>query len=690
VTERTSGSPLVGRDVVLSIAGLSAIAFAQPLLDLLGRNPAFFVAHDLGRGHILLLAGAVVVGVPLCLAALTLGVHRLHRPTGRVVHHGMIGALAGVATLVGLRLGAGDRLPGVVEVAVAFCVAALAAVAHHRAGAVRSIVRMCALAVPAVLVLFLLGSPVRALVMPAQAAHALSGIPADGPPIVFVIFDELPLAALLDTDGRIDAEAYPAFAQLAGDATLHRNVAAAHSSTAEAVPALLSGRYSPVSVPPNAASHPHNLFALLGDVYQPHALEPLTDLCGRPCAHTRTSAVDVRAALRDLVVVQQHLVVPDDFAGGLPPLDTGWRDFGGGQDLDRDVFLAQARHALAEDTPGDFAAFVAAVQPSQRPGLHVLHSLLPHRPWRYLPDGRRHMAVSDPATGEDGWTTLPWPRAQSLQLLHAQLQLTDRLLGDLLEHLRQVGMYDDTLLVVAADHGVSLVPGTPTRTVTAENVADIAAVPLLIKAPGQQHGGVSDVPLSTVDVVPTVLDLMGLDPPPGVDGRPANATASDSSHRRFVDSERRQWRVGNFFDRVAQLADERRQLFAADGAFDLFSLRPPGTPDLVGRRVPDDVPRAGGLRLRLRWPNAYADVDTDGPVVPASVYGDIAGVADDPLTIAVAVNGRVRAVTRTEVGHGPPGRFRALVSPDAFVDGTNTVEVLLVGAGGALRRIPHR
>ena len=70
-----------------------------------------------------------------------------------------------------------------------------------------------------------------------------------------------------------------------------------------------------------------------------------------------------------------------------------------------------------------------------------------------------------------------------------QLRFTDRLLGELLRRLRTIGLYDQALLVVAADHGVSFRPDGPRRNVTPANVGEIGGVPLFVKAPGKGRAG---------------------------------------------------------------------------------------------------------------------------------------------------------------------------------------------------------
>ena len=58
------------RQSALHLGGLWALAFAQPLLDLLGRNAEFFVARGSTRGDILALAFGYTLVPPLAGAAL--------------------------------------------------------------------------------------------------------------------------------------------------------------------------------------------------------------------------------------------------------------------------------------------------------------------------------------------------------------------------------------------------------------------------------------------------------------------------------------------------------------------------------------------------------------------------------------------------------------------------------------------
>jgi arylsulfatase A-like enzyme/Flp pilus assembly protein TadD len=95
----------------------------------------------------------------------------------------------------------------------------------------------------------------------------------------------------------------------------------------------------------------------------------------------------------------------------------------------------------------------------------------------------------------------------------------DATVGKLLDYLRKQGLYDNTLIAVAADHGESLGDhGELTHSIFLYDAT--IHVPLLLKLPGNRFVGqrVSSA-ASLVDLAPTVLEALGQTPPPAMQGR---------------------------------------------------------------------------------------------------------------------------------------------------------------------------
>jgi arylsulfatase A-like enzyme len=103
----------------------------------------------------------------------------------------------------------------------------------------------------------------------------------------------------------------------------------------------------------------------------------------------------------------------------------------------------------------------------------------------------------------------------------------DRWLGELLDFLDERGLDERTLLVLTSDHGEQLgEAGRPAPfgdgfyNVHGHTLhEELVHVPLIIRLPGQKAGRrIPDV-TSAIDVMPTILDLLGLPIPPVVQGR---------------------------------------------------------------------------------------------------------------------------------------------------------------------------
>jgi hypothetical protein len=376
-------------------------------------------------------------------------------------------------------------------------------------------------------------------------------------PIVVVVLDELPVHSLMDADERIDARRYPNFARLAADSTWYRDTATVDQDTPYAVPAILDGRLPRQERLPVAADHPQNLFSLLAGRYELHVREDATAICApRLCDPDAGGGFGtrLRSLWHDAGLVYAHEVVPDHLEDDLPAVGRTWRRFVALADpsaavaATRGVRRESKRHRfvrlhanLAGGRARRFEEFVADIDGGARPRLHFIHILLPHVPFRYLPSGTRYrnspMEALPGLDGRPGYD-IPFLVKQSYQRHLMQLEATDRLLGKLLDRLNEVGLYDSAVIAVVADHGMSFRRGHDHRLVRAENVEDIAPVPFFLKLPGQRRGLISDKPLSTIDVLPTIADVVGVRIPWRIDGRSARAPTTAAQRRRLIISKK--------------------------------------------------------------------------------------------------------------------------------------------------------
>ena len=315
------------------------------------------------------------------------------------------------------------------------------------------------------------------LVMPSSDGRGPQPEPAPAkkrPNVVMLIFDEFPGDALLGRGGRIDRVRYPNFAALADDGYWFRNTWSSYDSTPKAVPLIMDGMRPNTTRRSDAKGHPRTLFDLF-DGYRVHSSEEATAICPpRYCPHNKRPSIVAN---------------------------------------------------LGADRPKRLEAFFRTIKPGRRPGFWLKHALLPHNPYRFLPDGRQSSSgASDPIRGLNrpvGFHDEFLTRHNEQRFL-LQVGLVDRLLGKLIGRLRRNGMYDNTMIVVTADHGFAWITDVPDRRrIRPATVAEIAPVPFFVKAPRQRRGVVNDSYVATLDVTPTIADLLNRRLPYRADGRSA-------------------------------------------------------------------------------------------------------------------------------------------------------------------------
>ncbi len=182
----------------------------------------------------------------------------------------------------------------------------------------------------------------------------------------------------------------------------------------------------------------------------------------------------------------------------------------------------------------------------ERPFFLWAHYFDPHQPTE-PPPPYDQLYLGDPYSGE--------------------IAYADEMFGQLMTRLRELGVYDRTLVVLAADHGEGLDEhGESTHSILLYN--STLHVPLIVRVPGARRDAVVDTRVGTVDIVPTVLDLLGIEAPQGVQGRslaPAiRGTAELESRPQYAET---------LSPRLSQGWGELRALFDGDDKL-LFGPRP--------------------------------------------------------------------------------------------------------------------
>lgn len=694
----------------LEVLALCGFAVAQPVLDVFGRAPSELVFRQASTGDALAFVAIVVLVPPVALWAAGALVGLAGSRARRIAHLATLGALLVVLGLQVVKKVTPVRGP--LLVAVASVVAAGLLVLYLRAVPVRT---WFAYAAPAPLVfalLFLLASPAADVVWASGADVDPVEATGNGAPVVVMVFDEFPLASIVGDDGGIDAELFPNLAALAGDGTFYRNATTVAGGTWFAVPSILTGRYPEPETMPVVTDHPESLFTLLGGSYHVDAAEALTRMCPASVCEaggtgesdvTAVTSVGLGALLEDARGVWRAVTSTGDTPRD-PTASFVEEAIGAGVDAAPGEEVSPDFDAVFANQPARYRGFLDGLGSGERPSLDYLHILLPHSPWRYLPSGLEY-PVPDPTPGSDGtvWTDEEWPVTVARQRHLLQVRYLDGLVGEVVERLRSAGMYDDAVVVVTADHGVAFQPGEPMRgTFEDEPLDEIYPenvwVPLVVKVPGQGGAGtVSDANVETVDILPTIADLVGIELPWEVDGRslvsdPPRTGSAKTFYPSFITV------YGNFLEEemtidgdVGQRLVTERSVGALtvddDPEMKLYRIGPYG--ELVGRPVRElAVGPAAGVRGHVDG-GASRTFDPATGTAPVHVLGRLDGRSE--ATVAVAVDGVVAGVSPTFTWEDREGTFVMMIPEPLLTPGTIELDLyLLEDRGGSveLRPVP--
>ena len=118
-----------------------------------------------------------------------------------------------------------------------------------------------------------------------------------------------------------------------------------------------------------------------------------------------------------------------------------------------------------------------------------------------------------------------------------EIAYMDNQIGRLVQALKWEGAWDNTLIVVVADHGEGL--GDHDEATHAKLIYDsVMRVPLIMACPGlfKKSYVVDDVVVSVTDIFPTVLDLLGMEIPVNVDGLSLLAARSKKDRTIYMEN----------------------------------------------------------------------------------------------------------------------------------------------------------
>lgn len=503
-------------------------------------------------------------------------------------------------------------------------------------------------------------------------------------PVVLVVLDELPTVSLLSAPYRIDREHFPNFHKLAEDATWYRNAATVHSRTSVAVPAILTGQYPEVHEEkgglvclnplPTMEQYPDTLFSMLGESYKLNVFESYVYLCPARYCNTRKTIKSYLSIIKIMArnYLSYLLYKPSVFN----PVFEGFRD------------EAVAFDAQAPDHKHDMAMYHQLLAAIENSGgnprqLFFFHPLLPHTAWEYYPSGKRYQSVLNEELRQcdtDAQNILCRGKEASRTMYQRHLLQSgyvDRMLGEIIGALRENGLYDPSLIIVTADHGISFLPDNDKREITSANLGGILPVPLFIKYPYQETGRIEEKAVDVTSILPTILDVLGESPA----GFPSPSLQDTSFQGNRLQT------VCGLSEQASFPAEEipgalesalKRKLAWFDAG--LYGIGPYRS--LVG--LPVDIavlPVASGIAVKP-FPEivkALQQVSQGDDLLPLKVEGRLYTAEQAPSDIGIVINGQIAGVTRTIPSQNQRDTqlFLGLI-PEAVLQAENRLDFILI------------
>ncbi len=413
----------------------------------------------------------------------------------------------------------------------------------------------------------------------------------------------------------------PELDRLSGNWTVYENAHSAASGTLASIPVLLTGRYPYLDDWHRYGDLAHSASGWLD----------LSELV-RDAGYEGTfmTGVDKFPSTYHLDLGFSHVV-----AGiGEPWLPLGvWRratpyalSFAYGWGLapassagDSESTVAEPIYAYAEQYLYDQAK-------RGKPFFAYFHMLRPHQYYlgneqmgTFLPleDGLADKVSQDAIlrASYTAWPTMQEPIGRLRLRYDENIRKADAEMGHLIDTVKRAGLYDQSLIIITADHGECFTGGWLTHYTPLLSAAE-HSIPLLIKYPGQTVGRRDPAMASNIDVVPTVLDVLGISyPADWVDGRSLRSPTWGEERTLFarVPDERD---YGHGLEIAAVRG--KLKLVSRKGELHLFDLAadPDEHVDLLARDGAGDLQQAlDRFAERIRYARAGGDIREAPPLL---------------------------------------------------------------------------
>ena len=699
----------------LHIFTLCSLAIAKPLFDVTAKDAAFYVVRGSQPIDIVSLIVFLCVFIPFVLVF----IESFFRVFGSSAKHAV--HLCFILVLISLYgaqfLKNTDVLGGLPFIFSIFFIGILGTTLYARTKSFR---RLITIASPVCLIfplLFVYGSQVGNIIRSESSSYkenfsAYDLTLKDNPPIVFILLDELPLVSLLDATGKIDAKRFPNIAKFADTSHWFPNTTTVSDSTTSAVPAILTGIHPKEKLLPTFKDNPNNIFILLGYKYKFHVWEAATQLCP-PELSGKSNEENIFLKrflflIKDLSVVYLYSILPSYYTKGLPSIDNKWGGFweintqnlteddtDSFRNLDWDDLQQKIHNLKVSDRPELFRKFFLKIHEESEGTLNFIHLMLPHGPYQYLPSGKRYHTKSElgltGVTKKDDMFLGPQGLLDKFHQLHLlQLSCLDHLLGEMFAYLKNNRIFDKSLIVITSDHGANFVSNDTMRRLSKNNLANVMFVPLLIKLPKQKTGVVNNVGAETVDILPSIFQILGIKIPWKITGKSLFSLEGEEQRLKTImsfDGEIHVYENDYLLRRFKEAHLRNIKIFDLNN-IDSNIYWFGSYIKILGKEISNYKINTGAAKVSIEQSKLfYENFDIDSDFIPAAINGYINFDKNERQNkkLAVTLNGIIQDVVDV-FSVDNQFIFTAIIPEESFHKGRNILEfyTMLENANGKI------
>lgn len=277
----------------------------------------------------------------------------------------------------------------------------------------------------------------------------------------------------------------------------------AADTTYQSIPAMLTDAKISHLKLPFSNHYPENLFSTLSKSHKIFAHEPITLFCKNKICHgsSKINFKNLSIMLNDILLIFFNKYFP--FPQISPTLGNKANHF----------FFGRWYSDEIDQRVTNIEKFTKKIVNKSSEKVFIFaHYLLPHSPYMYDHNCLGYSIPNNPDELGDGYE---WKVTQKkldvfyYRFLH-QLKCADKMVGLLINKLKALNLYNESLIIITSDHGVSFKINENRRVPSQNNYNDIANVPLIIKLPNQNipkeidkhvsNGNIDDFILSGFDI----------------------------------------------------------------------------------------------------------------------------------------------------------------------------------------------